>query len=158
LVPALVDMSQLIRECCQRHEQLVVATGGSLDVQGPPTVPGSWDAQAVEQVLDNLISNALRYGDGKPIVVRLDAAPTDVEIHVIDHGIGIAQQDRERIFEQFERAITRGGTGGFGIGLWLANQLVRAQGGTIEVWSELGKGSRFTVRLPRGGEWETGAQ
>jgi signal transduction histidine kinase len=105
------------------------------------------------------LSNAVRYGDGKPIGIRVDASPAGAEVHVVDHGIGIAPEDVERIFQRFERAVGHNKAGGFGIGLWLAHQLVLAHGGSLEVHSELGRGSRFCVRLPReatGSDTQTG--
>lgn len=151
LLPTRTDLSRLIRECCRRHEQLAAYAGCSLGVHTPPSVQGNWDELAIEQILDNLVSNALRYGDGKPIRIELEATASDVEIRVADRGIGIAPDDRARIFDRFERAVPRGGSGGFGIGLWLANQLALAHGGSIDVRSEVGQGSTFTVRLPREG-------
>lgn len=149
LLPTRLDLSELIRECCRRHEQLAAHAGCSLSVRTPDSVHGSWDELAVEQILDNLVSNALRYGDGKPITIELETTPDWVQVHVVDQGIGIAPDDRARIFDRFEQAMPRGGTGGFGIGLWLANQLTLAHGGSIDVRSEVGQGSTFTIRLPR---------
>jgi signal transduction histidine kinase len=104
---------------------------------------------ATEQILDNLVSNAIRYGDGKPVRVEVQSDPEWVEVRVIDHGIGIAPVDRERIFQRFERASGAPRSGGFGIGLWLSSKLVQAQGGSMTVQSEPGSGSTFVVRLPR---------
>ena len=81
--------------------------------------------------------------------VDLEASTDWVVLRVIDRGIGIPAEDRERIFERFERATGSKRDGGFGIGLWLTYKLVQAHAGVLELHSELGAGSTFTVRLPR---------
>ncbi|MBV1796314.1 sensor histidine kinase KdpD [Siccirubricoccus sp. G192] len=126
---------------------------------GPPLetdlqegVVGTWDPLALEQVAENLLSNALKFGAGKPVAVTLRAEGQAAELAVRDRGIGISEADRARIFQRFERAVARREHGGFGIGLWLANQLVLAMGGTIGIESTPGEGSAFLVRLPLGPE------
>ncbi len=111
-------------------------------------VVGAWDRMALEQVIENLISNAIKYGEGKPIVVTLIADAGTALLAVRDEGIGIAPQDQERIFGHFERAVTRRTQGGFGVGLWIASRLVRAMRGDIAVASQPGAGATFTVTLP----------
>jgi len=149
LEPSAFDLGDLVRACIRKYEQLAGHAGSTLgcDLAGP--VDGTWDHLATEQILDNLVSNAIRYGDGKPVRVELESDPEWVEVRVIDHGIGIAPADRERIFQRFERASSAPRSGGFGIGLWLSSKLVQAQGGSMELQSEPGSGSTFTVRLPR---------
>jgi signal transduction histidine kinase len=149
LEPTSFDLSDLARACVRKYEQLAMRAGSALDCDVAGSVEGTWDHLATEQVLDNLVSNAIRYGDGKPVRVELDGQPEWVELRVIDHGIGIAPADRERIFQRFERASGAPRSGGFGIGLWLSSRLVQAQGGTLALHSEPGQGSTFIVRLPR---------
>jgi len=150
LQPETFDLCAMVRDCVRNHEQLAAYAGATIEVSGAAEIVGSWDRMALEQVMDNLLSNAVRYGDGKPIRVVLSADEDGAEIDVIDQGIGIAPQDRARIFERFERAVGNTAQGGFGIGLWLSRQLVLAHGGELEVESALGQGSTFVVRLPRG--------
>ena len=116
----------------------------------PPKLEGRWDRLAAEQIVANLISNAIKYGAGSPVEVSLtEPAPGVAKIQVSDRGPGIASQDRERIFERFQRAVEPGQRrSGFGIGLWLVRSLVQAHGGSIEVDSTPGQGSTFTVHLP----------
>jgi signal transduction histidine kinase len=114
-------------------------------------VVGSWDRLALEEVADNLLSNAIKFGAGKPVTVALTADERTARLAVRDRGIGISEADRARIFGRFERAVTRREHGGFGIGLWLANQLVTAMGGAIAVEGGPGEGTTFTVTLPRDG-------
>lgn len=150
LEPTSFDFGELIRECVRKYEQLAARAGSTLEC-GLPSEPvmGNWDRLASEQILDNLLSNAIRYGDGKPVKIELQATPAEVMVRVVDRGIGVAPEDRERIFQRFERARTAPRSGGFGIGLWLSSRLVQAQAGTLELESEPGIGSTFMVRLPR---------
>jgi signal transduction histidine kinase len=111
-------------------------------------VDGHWDRDALEQVAVNLLSNAIKYGAGRPIQVAVASARGDATLTVRDHGVGIDDADRARIFERFERAARRGDLPGFGMGLWIARQLVQAHHGEIKVDSQPGCGSVFIVRLP----------
>ena len=149
LQPAQFDLRELVYECVRKYEQMAVRAGSPLHCFADQPVPGTWDRLATEQVLDNLVSNAIRYGDGRPVSVELTGDDDQVVLRVIDRGIGIAPDDRARIFERFERGSAAPRTGGFGIGLWLSHKLVLAQGGTLQVDSEPGRGSTFMVRLPR---------
>jgi signal transduction histidine kinase len=117
-------------------------------VNAPEALTGVWDRTRLEQVVTNLVTNAARYGHGKPIDITVAADARSVRLVVRDHGIGIAPEDQRRIFERFERAASRN-FGGLGLGLYIARQIVEAHGGSIHVSSELGVGSSFTVELPR---------
>jgi len=112
---------------------------------------GDWDEFRLEQVVVNLLTNALRYGGGKPVRVELSQLPGAATIRVSDQGVGIAPEDRARVFEQFVRVGDRLRTPGLGLGLYITKQLVEAHGGTISVESVLGEGSTFTVALPTTG-------
>jgi two-component system OmpR family sensor kinase len=149
LQPTVFDLCQLVHECVRKYEQMAARAGSQLHCPADQPVRGTWDRLATEQVLDNLVSNAIRYGDGKPVKVDLSADEQRVVLRVVDHGIGIAASERTKIFERFERGSAAPRTGGFGIGLWLSNKLVQAQGGALQVESELGQGSTFIVSLPR---------
>ncbi len=118
----------------------------SVTASGP--VEGRWDRDALEQIAVNLVSNAIKYGAGKPVDVEVDASAGEAIFRVRDQGAGISDEDQARIFERFERAVRRGDAPGFGMGLWIARHLVRAHGGEISVESQPGRGSVFTVRLP----------
>jgi len=109
---------------------------------------GEWDEFRLEQVVVNLLTNALRYGGGKPVRVELSHLPGAASIRVSDDGVGIAPEDSARVFEQFVRVGDRLRTSGLGLGLYITRQLVEAHGGTISVQSTLGAGSTFTVALP----------
>lgn len=111
---------------------------------------GFWDRMRMDQVATNLISNAIKYGEGKPISVTVDGAGAEVILAVKDHGVGIDHQDQEEIFSRFSRLESEPGISGLGLGLWIVKKLVTASNGTIQVASAPGKGATFTVHLPRG--------
>jgi signal transduction histidine kinase len=110
-------------------------------------VRGRWDRTRLDQVLTNLLSNALKYGPEQPVLVRVESAGDRAVLSVQDRGIGISEADQRRIFQRFERAVPRRNYGGFGLGLWIVRQIVEALGGTVRVESVPGKGSTFTVEL-----------
>jgi signal transduction histidine kinase len=101
----------------------------------------------MDQVLTNLIGNALKFGKGAPVQVELDATDGFVRIEVQDQGRGIPLLDQKRIFEPYERA-DRQKTAGLGLGLWITKEIVSAHDGAISVSSVVGEGSCFTVVLP----------
>jgi len=144
-----VDLAALVHESLARQEQQLqhARCPVSLEVEGP--VQGNWDRRRLDQLVDNLIGNAAKYGAGKPIEVRLQGRAEDVLLQVRDHGIGIDPADQARVFERFERAVSRKQFGGFGLGLWISRQIVEAHGGSITLVSEPGAGSTFSVELPR---------
>jgi anti-sigma regulatory factor (Ser/Thr protein kinase) len=108
-----------------------------------------WDRIRVEQVIANVVSNAIKYGAGKPVRVAVIVKEGMAELVVKDHGIGVSRQDAQRIFGRFERAASVQHYGGLGLGLFIARQIVLAHGGDIRVQSEPGHGAELTVRLPR---------
>jgi signal transduction histidine kinase len=147
-----VDFSDVVREAASAFEREALAARSPLRIQIPERTIGVWDRLRLSQIVTNLVSNAIRYGAGKPISITLvveDVAEDPrVRLEVRDHGIGIAPEDQLRIFRRFERATQRR-SGGFGIGLWIVHESCRAMGGSIEVESTPGEGSRFIVSLPR---------
>ncbi len=122
--------------------------GCSITLNADRQLAGWWDREAVEQLALNLVSNAIKYGAGRPIEISAAVDGTAAALRVRDHGVGISDADRERIFARFERAVRPGNAPGFGMGLWIARQLAQAHGGEIEVESTPGNGSIFTARLP----------
>jgi signal transduction histidine kinase len=144
-----MDLAAAVRECLVRFESQLAGAGCRVEVQADGELTGRWDPARLEQVIDNLISNAVKYGAGKPVEVRLRERGERVVMEVRDHGIGIEPADQARVFERFERAVSRRQFGGFGLGLWITRRVVEAHGGSIELTSEPGRGSAFTVELPR---------
>jgi len=143
-----VALDTLIREVCDRFSEQAARAGSAIVLEIQPRVQGSWDRLRLEQVVTNLVSNAVKYGKGNPIAVSLEVAAGRAVIQVRDHGIGILPGQQQKIFERFERAVGPREFGGFGLGLWITRQIVEASGGEVTVESEPGVGSLFTVRLP----------
>jgi signal transduction histidine kinase len=148
LHPEEVELASLVKELAAQLEPERERTGSTLTVHAESPIIGFWDRGRLEQLLTNLISNALKYGAGKPIEVTAAVLDGWVTVRVRDHGIGIAAEDQARIFERFERAVSVRKYGGLGLGLWIVRRIVDALEGRISVESELNTGSCFTVRLP----------
>jgi two-component system, OmpR family, sensor kinase len=148
---AEVNLSALIRGVVSRTAVAAQRARCRLDEELQEGVVGMWDPLALEQVAENLLTNATKFGAGHPIAVILRSNRQTAELIIRDEGIGISEEDRARVFQRFERAVTRREHGGFGIGLWLVNQLVVAMGGTIIIESAPGEGTTFTVVLPLDG-------
>ncbi len=125
------------------------STGSQVELQVDGPAPVMMDEFRIEQVLANLLTNALRYGGGKPVSVRVKVDGDVVRAEVCDQGMGISEADQRRVFEQFERVSDTSVTQGLGLGLFISEQIVQAHGGRIELSSQLGEGSCFTVVLPR---------
>ncbi|WP_437275187.1 AAA family ATPase [Sorangium sp. So ce375] len=148
LARAPVDLAALTRDVVERvHQQLADARCRTeLDLEGP--VVGYWDASRMEQVLINLLSNAMKYSAGCPIHVIVRREGDRALLLVRDHGMGIAEADQARIFERFERAVSVRNFGGLGLGLYIVRWIVTSHGGTIRVESKPGAGATFIVELP----------
>jgi signal transduction histidine kinase len=142
-----VDLTEIVDEVVQRFVQNSPACG--IRWARPEPIWGEWDGARLDQVFTNLLGNAVKYGEGKPIEVVVEDGPHAVGVAIIDQGPGIAPSDQARIFERFERLVSHRQFGGFGLGLWIVRQLVEAHGGTIEVTSRPAKGSTFRVRVPK---------
>ncbi len=146
-----VDLVALVRGVVERTREALARAECPLELSVSGTIIGRWDASRLEQVVGNLVTNAMKYGAGKRIQVTLGSNATHAWLQVRDEGIGIAPEDLERIFNRFERAVSVRHYGGFGIGLWLVREIVQALGGTVEVTSIPGQGATFTVTLPLSG-------
>jgi two-component system, OmpR family, sensor kinase len=150
LEPVPFDLSVLVREIVETFNAAARHAGTSIGIDTPASLAGKWDQLAMEQIIDNLVSNAIKYGARRPIEVCVEERGDKVCIQIRDHGPGISVNDRSRIFGRFERAVgSDERRSGFGIGLWVVGQLVDAMGGTIKVDDAEGGGSVFIVTLPR---------
>jgi PAS domain S-box-containing protein len=144
-----VDLFGVVPEVVSDAREMLSKAGCSVTVTGDGDGIGHWNRERLRLVMNNLLSNAAKYGPGKPIEVTVAPAKTSVQITVADHGIGIAKDMQGRIFERFERAVSEREYGGFGLGLWIVKQIVEGFGGKVDVTSEPGQGSIFTIILPR---------
>jgi PAS domain S-box-containing protein len=143
-----VELTELVREVVERHTEQAAEAGCSISFEAEPGIEGQWDRLRLERVVTNLLSNALKFGRGKPIEVHLEQADGQARLTVRDHGVGIPPEAQRRIFERFEREKSAGRHAGFGLGLYIVRQLVEVHGGTIRVESTPGQGATFTVELP----------
>jgi PAS domain S-box-containing protein len=137
------DLSVLIKEVVDQYEDEPKVLWAA---HAPVMLTA--DRDRIEQVILNLITNGIKYGNGKPVEVSLSAGVESVKVYVKDHGIGIAPENQERIFQKFERAISSNEISGLGIGLYITTEIVKSHHGRIWVESESGKGSIFTVEIP----------
>ncbi|HEX9507145.1 MAG TPA: GAF domain-containing sensor histidine kinase, partial [Myxococcales bacterium] len=144
-----VNLSSLMRDVTDRFRDQLASSECSLNLTIAPGVSGKWDALQLDQMISNLLSNAMKYGRGKPIEIKLESDENRATLSIKDFGIGIAPEHQARIFERFERAVTGQHYGGLGLGLWIVRQIVEALGGKISVQSEPGQGSLFVVSIPR---------
>jgi signal transduction histidine kinase len=143
--PTRID--EVAREVVELFAEQAAATGCALTLRAEATT-GSWDRGRIEQVVYNLVGNALKYGDGKPVAIEVTAAANVARVVVSDQGIGIEPDRIAGIFERFERAVSSRHFGGLGLGLYIVREVVVAHGGTVTVDSRVGQGSTFTVTLP----------
>ena len=132
------------------REAKAARAGSSLELVAR-SAEGFWDRRRLETACENLLDNAIKYGGGKPIEVRVEADERSARLLVIDHGIGIAGEEQQRIFERFQRSAPSLHFSGFGLGLWIVRQIASVHGGSVRVSSEPGAGSSFTLELPRQG-------
>ncbi|RKH52546.1 DUF4118 domain-containing protein [Corallococcus sp. AB050B] len=144
-----MDLVELVRDVVAAYEGPAARSGSVLQLEGTDAVMmGTWDRARLEQVVVNLVDNAIKYGQGRPIHVRLETRDGKAALTVRDQGIGISEESLPRLFGRFERAVSDRHYGGLGLGLYITRTLVEAMGGTVRVESRLGQGSIFTVELP----------
>lgn len=148
LVRESFDLCALVTEVIGRFREGQESPGPELQFTGHQPLPGLWDRFRIEQILINLLTNAVKYGNKKPVLISLSQAGEQVHLVVRDHGIGIAPADHERVFQRFERAISENEVSGLGLGLYIAKTIAQLHGGEIRLKSELGHGAEFTLILP----------
>lgn len=151
LRPELTDLSAVVRQTLTEMRPLIEHSRCEVRLAPPqpPEQTGFWDPMRLEQVIWNLISNALKYGAGAPVDVGISGDEETATFSVTDRGIGIAPEEQEVVFRKFERLSEHTHHTGFGIGLWLVKRNVDAMGGRITLASQLGAGTTITVTIPR---------
>lgn len=142
------DLGEIVDEVITRFSYQTEQVGSAVEVQGLSSLVGTWDRERLDHIVTNLFSNAIKYGQGNPITIGLFQDGAYAVLHVVDQGQGIAEKAQKRIFERFERAVDRRGQKGLGLGLWIVREYVESLEGTVDVDSQLGQGSRFTIRIP----------
>lgn len=143
--PAEMDLAVLVEDVAEQFVAQIQANGSHLDLVVEP-VRGVWDSYRLEQVVGNLFANTVRHAPGAAVRAEVRRVRGLAEVRVSDAGPGVAEQDRERIFERFEQAVDN--RGGLGVGLYISRQIARAHGGELRLESILGKGSTFILELP----------
>lgn len=143
-----VSVQELVQEVVERHREMIANSDCNLDVVNNISINVVWDRTRIEQLLTNLITNAIKYAPGKIQLCIADKSDV-VEFEVKDFGDGIAPDKVATIFDRFERATNNQGVSGLGLGLFIVKQIAEGHKGKVEVYSQVGKGTSFKVILPK---------
>jgi signal transduction histidine kinase len=146
-----VDLVDAVRAVVARMSEAIRASHSALTLHATEPVVGRWDRSRLDEVVTNLLSNAIRYGDGKPIEIDLSSDGELASLVVRDHGIGIPPEAQARVFGRFERAVSFRHYRGLGLGLYIAQRVVERLGGNVTFESKVDEGTTFRVILPRRG-------
>ena len=145
LEPQRIELTALLQEVCERFE---ARAPGRIRTRFDAPLVGDWDPLRLDQVATNILDNALKFGGKEPIEVEAERDGDHAVVRFVDHGVGIPVELQPHIFERFTRATSSRHFAGFGLGLWIAREIVAACGGAIAVRSAPGAGAEFTVTLP----------
>lgn len=148
LVYEKVDLDAVVSSVIEEFSPRIQREGYELTYTKKEPIIGQWDKIRIQQAVSNLISNAIKYGNRKPIEVAIRKEGDMALVNVLDHGIGIAKEQHEKIFGLFERAVSPTEYKGLGVGLYITKKIIEAHGGSISISSKLGKGTTFTIKLP----------
>lgn len=148
---AEVDLGAVVRDVIARFELDLTRAGCSVSLRTGGRAVGRWDRSRLDQIVTNLLANAIKFGAGKPIEIFVGEEGGTARLSVRDHGIGIDPARQERIFDRFERGVSDRHYGGLGLGLYISRRIAQAHGGSIRVQSAPGAGATFTVELPGAG-------
>lgn len=146
--PEPISLGPLTHEIIQNLEEAATKKGSAIFFRQEGNVMGEWDKHRLEQVLVNLITNAIKYGNSNPIFVTVKSENSEAIIEVKDHGMGISDENLPKIFDRFERVGNHNGISGLGLGLWIVKKILEGFNGSISVVSKSGEGSTFKVTLP----------
>lgn len=143
-----VDLVETIKEVGERYTTQLQKAQTELKLDLLPSLITKIDRIRFEQVLINLLTNAIKYAPGRPIEISLNHLDNKILLKITDHGEGILPDDQKKVFDRFERANSHAAQGGLGLGLYIVKQIITAHGGTIEVYSQQNVGTTFTIELP----------
>lgn len=146
--PEEINLNILVAQVVEEFSKRLERDNIEVVFREEDIVMGNWDKLRIEQAVTNIISNAIRYGQGKPIEVTVKKYYSNAQIIIVDHGIGISKTTQKKIFDLFERGVAQESYKGLGVGLYITRQIVDAHGGTIKVMSKEGRGSTFIIVLP----------
>ncbi|HVR64236.1 MAG TPA: hybrid sensor histidine kinase/response regulator [Polyangia bacterium] len=148
LVPARLELGAAVSGVVERSRDLLEDVGSTVNLEAVDEVTGWWDPVRLDTVITNVLLNAIKFGPGKPITISVQRVGDAATLTVRDQGIGMTAEERTDLFRRFARAVPKENYGGFGVGLWIVEQLVRAHGGSVALASEKGRGTTVTVVLP----------
>lgn len=148
--PERIELAPFMKDIIHGLEEESERKGSSIFFSQESQLVCVWDRHRLEQVVTNLITNAIKYGEGNPIFIRISEENEKVMIEVKDHGMGITEENLPKIFDQFERVGNHNGISGLGLGLWIVKKILEGFHGSITAESKPGKGSTFRVYLPLG--------
>jgi signal transduction histidine kinase len=141
------DITAIVAKVVERFTERLTNKKQLTVISNKPVI-GFVDKLRIEQVIVNLISNAIKYGNNKPILVKVTNSSDRAKIVVSDHGIGIPADQQKKIFNRFERAVSSRDYKGLGVGLYIVYQIMKAHHGKIHLESHLNQGSTFMLELP----------
>lgn len=142
------ELNGFVSDVLERFKPQLESVGSDLNSSLSSAITVHADIHRIEQVLVNLLTNAMKYGSGKPVKVEVYNYPTRIKVMVTDRGPGIKHDDIDRIFLRFERAVSNNDVTGLGLGLYISRQIMEQHEGSLTVQSTRGKGSTFIMELP----------
>lgn len=143
-----VDLKRTVEDVIRRLSPQLEASGMNKPLLEAEATFGDWDTVRIEQVVTNLLTNAIKYGKGGPIHIRISSEDRKAILSIQDFGIGIESESFTRIFDKFERAIDANDVSGLGLGLFISKEIIKAHNGNIWLTGQLDRGSTFFVELP----------
>jgi len=143
-----IDLKEFVHQSVLLFKEQLDASGCTVLVSGTGQIQGLWDRTCLTQIVNNLVSNAIKYGNGKPFEIAIACNDDRAWIVIADHGIGLAAADRQRVFQRFEQLRPTDPWRGSGLGLWIVTKAVDRMGGSIRLQSAPGGGTTFIVELP----------
>jgi signal transduction histidine kinase len=145
-----VDLRREVTEVVARMAADVQHSGSTIVLNADQAVIGEWDRFRIDQIVSNLVTNALKFGRGRPVEITVESAGDQAQLIVRDHGRGIAPEVADRLFQPFEHGGgSPGGVSSFGLGLYIVKTNVQNMGGAVSAAAADGGGARFEVMLPR---------